>query len=195
MRPVLIFARAPRLGEVKQRLAAGIGAEAALDFYRTNLFVLPDRLAGFAPVLVVTPDASALDDHLWPPGLPRAAQGEGSLGLRMQRALDRAEAVPAVLIGSDIPGIQARHLEHAFGLLARHDLVFGPAADGGFWLIGTRRSPLPERLFEGVRWSSRHALADTIATAPPDWTVGLADELEDVDDAPAYQRWRTREMS
>ena len=194
MRPVLIFARAPRLGGPKRRLAAGIGDEAALDFYRNTLFALPARLASFDLTFVVTPDESVADHSLWPAGVSRIAQGDGSLGDRMHRALQQVMPLPAVLIGSDIPEIRPAHLERAFDLLAAHDLVFGPAADGGFWLIGTRRRPLPERLFERVRWSSSHTLADTIATVPADWSVGLADELEDVDDALAHQRWLGREV-
>ena len=192
-KPVLIFARAPRRGEVKRRLAAGIGDDAALAFYRTTLFELTARLRrapGLAPSLVVTPDESLADASLWPPGIPRAAQGSGDLGVRMRRALEGAPALPAVLIGSDVPDIGTAHLERAFALLADHDLVFGPSPDGGFWLIGTRRRPLPAGFFEHVRWSSRHALEDSLNGIPGGWSVALADQLADVDDARAYAEWR-----
>jgi glycosyltransferase A (GT-A) superfamily protein (DUF2064 family) len=69
--------------------------------------------------------------------------------------------------------------------------VFGPAADGGYWLVGLRRRPrLPRGLFERVRWSSAHALADTRAGLPKDTSVALLETLEDVDDVSAYARWR-----
>jgi glycosyltransferase A (GT-A) superfamily protein (DUF2064 family) len=68
-------------------------------------------------------------------------------------------------------------------------LVFGPATDGGFWLIGARRSrPLPRALFAEVRWSTAHALADTLATIPAGYTTGIADTLDDVDDVEALIR-------
>ena len=61
---------------------------------------------------------------------------------------------------------RARHIAAAFRLLGRHDLVFGPAEDGGFWLVGARRRPRLPPLFGQVRWSSPHALADTLADLP-----------------------------
>jgi glycosyltransferase A (GT-A) superfamily protein (DUF2064 family) len=81
----------------------------------------------------------------------------------MQRLFDRAPPGPLVLIGTDIPGITPAHIAAAFRLLGRHDAVFGPAADGGYWLVGLRRRPCVLRPFRGVRWSTQHALADTLA--------------------------------
>jgi glycosyltransferase A (GT-A) superfamily protein (DUF2064 family) len=96
---------------------------------------------------------------------------------------------PVVLVGSDIPAMRPSHIARAFALLGRHDLVFGPASDGGFWLVGARRSrPLPRALFAKVRWSTAQALADTLATIPPDYSVGIADTLDDVDDADDLRR-------
>ena len=95
-----------------------------------------------------------------------------------------------VLIGSDIPDVAASHIDAAFRLLGASDLVFGPARDGGFWLIGGRR--LPRGLFAAVRWSSPHALADTLRNVPPRWRVGRAATLDDVDDDTAYLRWLRR---
>jgi rSAM/selenodomain-associated transferase 1 len=189
-RAVLIFARAPRLGEVKRRLAAGIGEQAALDFYRENVRRLVERLVAapaLDPILVVTPDDTVDYPSLWPPGPSRFAQGDGDLGVRMVRALNAAPGLPAVLIGSDVPGIEPAHLSHAFDLLARHDVVLGPSPDGGFWLVGTRR-PLPGETFRDVRWSSEHALIDSIGSLRPGWRHALADELADVDDAEDHAR-------
>ena len=80
----------------------------------------------------------------------------------------------------------------AFRLLGAHDLVFGPAADGGFWLVGARRRQPPRGLFERVRWSGPHALADTLAGLPRRTQIGFVETLEDVDDANAYRRLRPR---
>ncbi|MGH6660397.1 MAG: DUF2064 domain-containing protein, partial [Rhodospirillales bacterium] len=77
--------------------------------------------------------------------------------------------------------------------LGRADAVFGPAADGGYWLVGLRRRPRRLRLFEGVRWSSEHALADTLANLGGRPHV-LLETLEDVDDGAAYQRWRRQRL-
>ncbi|HEV2303183.1 MAG TPA: DUF2064 domain-containing protein, partial [Stellaceae bacterium] len=115
-------------------------------------------------------------------------QGRGDLGARMRRALARSATRPAVLIGGDIPGITARHIAEAFRRLRRHDLVFGPAEDGGFWLVGARPMRHLPAMFADVRWSSPGALADTLAGLPRRLSVGFAARLEDVDDGEAYRR-------
>jgi glycosyltransferase A (GT-A) superfamily protein (DUF2064 family) len=103
----------------------------------------------------------------------------------MRRALAASGPGPAVLVGSDIPGLTATHIAAAFRLLGRHDVVFGPARDGGFWLVGCRHRA-PD--FGEVRWSSRHALADTLANLPKSLSVGFAATLDDIDDGAAYRR-------
>ena len=91
-----------------------------------------------------------------------------------------------MLVGSDIPGLTRRaHRRRPFALLGRHDVVFGPASDGGFWLIGRRHWP-PR--FGKVRWSSPHALDDALANLPHTLSVGFAARLDDVDDGAAYRR-------
>ena len=76
--------------------------------------------------------------------------------------------------------------------LGRHDIVFGPAEDGGFWLVGARRSPRLPPLFGAVRWSGPHALADALANLPRRVSVGFAARLEDVDDAEGLRRLAPR---
>jgi glycosyltransferase A (GT-A) superfamily protein (DUF2064 family) len=97
----------------------------------------------------------------------------------------------AIIVGSDIPELRAHHVACAFRTLGSHDAVFGPASDGGYWLVGLRRSrPLPRALFQGVRWSSPHTLADSRATLPKTWSVASAALLDDIDDAEDYRRWQ-----
>ncbi len=188
---VVIFAKAPRLGQVKTRLAAAIGEPTALNFYRETLFTVTARLAANAQwriVLAVTPDTSVDEPEIWPPGVGRVPQGEGDLGARMLRFLERARPVAPVLIaGSDIPQLNAGHIARAVRQLTTADLVFGPASDGGYWLIGTSRPP-PATLFKDVRWSTEHALADTQRNADS-LTIALADTLADVDDGADYTQF------
>src|SRR3712207_3493637 len=136
---LIIFAKAPVLGQVKTRLAATIGDEAALAFYCQTLTDVVNRLDGGGPWrtrLAVTPDEAVGKAHLWPTATPRVAQGSGDLGTRMGRFLARAtRTAPVAIVGSDIPGLTAAHIEQAFQALRRHDLVLGPATDGGYWLI------------------------------------------------------------
>jgi rSAM/selenodomain-associated transferase 1 len=190
-RHLILFVRAPALGAGKRRLARDIGDVAALRFERLMLARLLRRLVRdrrWRPRIAVTPDRARHRRRLWPRGIRIAAQGRRDLGERMRRALAECPPGPAVLIGTDIPALGAHHIAEAFGLLGRHDLAFGPAADGGFWLIGARRSPRLPRLFGDVRWSGPHALADVLANLPPNVSVGLAATLEDVDDGESYRR-------
>src|SRR5690606_22025805 len=140
--------------------------------------------------LAVTPDR-AIDSPALPPGPRRLAQGPGDLGARMARALASVPPGPAVLVGTDIPDMGAAHIARAFRLLGRHDAVFGPARDGGYWLVGLRRTPRFIDPFAGVRWSGPDALADTLANLRHR-RVALLDPLEDVDDGASHARWRRR---
>jgi glycosyltransferase A (GT-A) superfamily protein (DUF2064 family) len=97
-----------------------------------------------------------------------------------------------VLVGADIPALGPHHITAAFRLLGRRDLVFGPAADGGFWLVGARRSPRLPPLFGQVRWSSPYTLEDALTNLPRGVSAGFAAPLEDVDDGEAYRRLMPR---
>jgi rSAM/selenodomain-associated transferase 1 len=192
---LVVLAREPRLGAVKRRLARGIGPVAALGFYRAALAALLRRLSRdprWTLIVSLTPDRGRLPG---PWGLLR--QGRGDLGARMRRPMRRPPLGlppgPVVVIGSDVPGIRPRHVADAFRALGRHPFVLGPAEDGGYWLVGARRRPAePHDLFRGVRWSTPHALADTLANLGPGRTAALVATLPDVDDEAAWRRWRSR---
>ena len=196
MRParhLIVFLRAPRLGAVKTRLAADIGALAAWRFYRGCTARIIGRVARdprWCTRLAVTPDRFA-GAGFWPAHLDRMAQGRGDLGDRMARAFGRLPPGPAVIVGSDMPELDAAHVARAFLALGRHDAVFGPATDGGYWLVGlARRRPPPRGLFLGVRWSTEHALADSLASLPGRYRIALLEQRADIDDGADYRRWR-----
>ncbi|MEN8195344.1 MAG: DUF2064 domain-containing protein, partial [Pseudomonadota bacterium] len=95
-----------------------------------------------------------------------------------------------VIVGSDIPDVAPAHIDRAFAALGGHDTVFGPAVDGGYWLVGARRRPrTPGDLFSGVRWSTPHALGDTLANLGGA-SHALVDTLEDIDTRAAFEHWR-----
>ena len=192
MRPtrhVIIFARAPRIGAVKRRLSADVGDLAAWRFYQRETARLIAELRSLQRTtvrLAVTPDGFAGCGRFWRPGIPRIPQGRGDLGARMARIVHAHPHAPVAIIGSDIPGLTAVHVEAAFDALESHDAVIGPAHDGGYWLVGFRQRPAsPGRwrpgLFRNVRWSSPHALEDTLRTFPSTWRVDMLDTLRDVD--------------
>lgn len=121
---------------------------------------------------------------------PVISQGPGDLGARMARVFQSLPPGPALIVGTDIPALTTRHVARAFAALDGADAVFGPAADGGYWLVGlARRRPLPDP-FVDVAWSTPHALSQTLANLPKAARVALVDTLEDVDDRAGYERWR-----
>jgi uncharacterized protein len=192
---LVLFVRAPVLGAGKRRLAREIGDVAALRFERQMLALLLRRLAPdrrWRLRIAVTPDRAR--PHLPSRHAPiqRVGQGGGDIGERMRRAIATCPPGPVVLVGADIPALAAHHIAAAFRLLGAHDLVFGPAEDGGFWLVGARRRPRLPSLFTRVRWSTPFALADALADLPRQTEVGLLDPLADVDDADAYRRLAPR---
>jgi rSAM/selenodomain-associated transferase 1 len=181
---LVVMVKEPRPGRVKTRLARGIGPVAAAWWMRHQVARLLRRIRDprWEVRLAVSPDR-ALRSAVWPADLPRVAQGGGDLGARMGRILSRRSnpsGSPTLIIGSDIPGVTRAHIARAFRALASHDAVVGPAPDGGYWLVGIRRAP-PAGMFDGVRWSTDHALADTLASIPS-LRVAVTDTLSDVDD-------------
>ncbi len=185
-RPTLIvMVKEPRPGRVKTRLGHEIGMVTAAWWFRHQVSVLLRRLRDprWQVVLAVSPDNSALTGRIWPCDLPRIAQGQGDLGQRMARAMGRFPIGPVCVIGADIPGIRRAHIARAFKALGRANAVFGPAPDGGYWLVGLKRGGLARRdMFREVRWSSRHALADSAAALSHLRQVRV-DTLADVDTA------------
>jgi hypothetical protein len=182
------MAKSPLAGLAKRRLAKDVSQAEAVRFYRACLSHTVMRLSGDArwqTLLAVTPDAD-LAAPFWPSGIPRLPQGRGDLGRRMQSLFDRLPPGPAIVIGSDIPGIRRHHIAVAFRLLGNADAVLGPAKDGGYWLIGLRRRPRVLRPFVRVRWSSPHALADTLKNLSEN-SVVFAETLSDVDGAETYR--------
>jgi rSAM/selenodomain-associated transferase 1 len=198
-RQLIVFARAPQYGAVKTRLAAEIGAGAAWRAYQAMTATTLARLAPspyWSTQLAVTPVAFAARGRFWPKAIMRSTQATGDLGHRMAMALAGAVCHgPTIIVGSDIPAITAIHIRAAFESLARHDVVFGPATDGGYWLVGVRQG-LPEaglrHLFDTVRWSSGDALVDTVRNVPSTWRIGYTPTLRDVDTAADLAAWLRR---
>ena len=182
---VVLMLKEPRPGRVKTRLGRDIGMVEAAAWFRRQALRTIDRLRDprWALTLAVSPDAEGLTSRVWPEDLPRIAQGNGDLGARMGRIFRGLSPGPVLIVGADIPGLSSRHIASAFRALGNAEAVFGPATDGGYWLIGLKRvQAIPPLLFEGVRWSSEHALADTVRTLKTD-RVSLIDTLSDVDTA------------
>lgn len=213
---LLIFARAPRIGEVKSRLARTIGVELATGLYRA---MLRDTLAlarvletreNLSPIVVFTPhdafeSAPSLSDF-WTGA--RVAQSENDLGKRMSAAANWAFAYGAknvFLVGTDAPDLPPHLFSQAAKSLQSFDAVAIPARDGGFVLWGARGSL--HNVFADVDWTRNHTLAPVLANAARrQLTVEKLESWSDVDEwndvralwtrlqkgesgAPETQRW------
>ena len=167
-----IFAKAPLVGQVKTRLCPPLLPAEATKLYRCFLLDSVARACSVPDVdvcLAFTPiDSESLFRELLPFSLRYLPQRGASLGEReanvftdlLQVGYDRV-----IIVGSDIPTLPLAHLENAFILLAdpQNDVVIGPSADGGYYLLGARR--LHSILFENINWSTATVFAETLAQA------------------------------
>jgi rSAM/selenodomain-associated transferase 1 len=182
-RTLVIMVKEPRPGRVKTRLGRDIGITAAAWWFRHQTTRLIRRLADprWQIVLAVSPDRAGMQSRVWTDCCQRQPQGRGDLGDRMARLLRSQRPGPVCVIGADIPGVTRRHIAAAYRELSRADMVIGPAPDGGYWLIGLQHpARVPLSLFDDVRWSSPHAMADTVASVPS-LRVAYTATLQDVD--------------
>jgi uncharacterized protein len=182
---LIIFLKAPRVGTVKTRLDATLGAQAACLAYQILVDTLLGNLSALKNVeLRHAPDEASREMEPWlRQGWTAQGQGEGDLGERLGAAFDAAwmsGCRRVVIIGSDCPEVTARDVRSAWRELRTHDLILGPANDGGYWLIGLSQ-PRPA-LFEGIAWSSDTVFRETLERARR-WAlkVHLLRTLTDVD--------------
>lgn len=182
---IAIFVKTPGFSPIKTRLAATIGQQAAEDFHRLAAKAVAEvasdpRLArtGATAVWAVA-ESDAMDAPAWR-DMPRIAQGEGDLGVRMRRVYDtlRAEYGAALLLGADAPQIRVDDLVMACTALIANDYVLGPSEDGGFWAFGGKIAA-PDDAWLRTPWSQTDTRARFVATLRGD-IAGLR-TLRDVD--------------
>ncbi len=194
-----IIAKAPRVGLAKTRLGRAIGHEAAVSLYRAFLRDLGARFADapFKCGWYVTPpdawdDISPLVDPCGHDGRV-LLQKDGDLAERQRELFSGAAArgeERVVLIASDSPQLTIGVVEEAFRELDRHDLVFGPTYDGGYYLIGMHCQGLYD-VFGGVPMSTGTVLGDVVARAGSlGLSVGWVETTFDVDEAEDLQHLR-----
>ncbi len=158
---ICVFAKPPRAGEVKTRLAPRFGLERAAMIAQALLedaITAAMQVNGAHVVLSVT---SPFDLPPFP-AVPQWSQPDGDLGSRIESSMHRALAgAPcAVAIGADTPGLRSELIEAAIQQLESCDAVLGPTEDGGYYLLAMKRCPVG--LLQGVRWSQTYTLSDTI---------------------------------
>ena len=189
---LVIFARRPAYGVGKRRLAAEVGELAALRFQRRALATLLRELCRdprWRTWVAVTPDRPTE----WVKGSGSIAQGRGDLGERLSRVGKRLPRGALVILGSDAPQVRRTDVAAAFRMRGGCEAVFGPAVDGGYWLVGLSEKGRMRQPFADVRWSTAYALGDTLNNLQGR-RVGFLRELEDVDDAGSLHRLRSSDQ-
>lgn len=201
---LIVFTRFPEPGETKTRLIPVLGKRGAARLQRqmtehilATAATLNGRNGLSVEVRHAGGDAGLMQDWLGSHLICRP-QGNGHLGQRMRRAFEAAfqeKAAAAVIVGSDIPGISAEIIQQAFGALYENDLALGPARDGGYYLMGIRRTLAAKtygRLFDGIDWGTDNVLSQTLQIANGlKLRLTLLECLADVDrpaDLPAWQQ-------
>lgn len=194
---LLVFLKIPEPGKVKTRLAATIGHERAAALYREWIGIVLRALQPLRTRMEVigyvdglpecTGEWHGLADDWWP-------QPDGDLAARLSAGFEAAHRYNCVVlaVGTDCLELDASLVGGAIDALAQHDAVFGPAADGGYYLVGTARH-LPG-FFEEIRWSSQQTLSDHLARCGEQgWSVAQLPLRHDIDTWDDYQAYLTRQ--
>ena len=200
---LIVFTRFPDPGKTKTRLIPKLGAKGAARLQRqmTEHIIATAARVSNRPGLTIEVrheggNAGLLQEWL---GLQFSyrPQGPGDLGRRMARAFEAAfrdSKEAAVIVGSDIPGISPDIIQQAFEGLQKNDLVLGPARDGGYYLIGMKKTMPAEtypRLFDGINWGTGEVLSQTLQTARESGLrFVLLESLADVDRPDDLHIWQ-----
>ncbi len=200
---LFIVARLPVAGQTKTRLSQGIGVERATDLYRAFLRDLGERFTQAAARdgydlywFYAAPDGidAAAFAACVPPGGTLHSQEGADFAARLWHGFETLSArgyERVVVIGSDSPHLPAAWVRQAFAALATHEVVIGPAQDGGYYLLGQRASPAPVDLFTGIKMSTATVCAETLARAEAaGLRVARAPATFDVDEAADLERLR-----
>ena len=190
---IQILCKAPVLGKVKTRLIQEMGKRRALDLYLKMFERLMAELSAswFKTELWISPDK----DHVFFEryAFARFQQAGPDLGGRMSTVLrdglNRYESV--ILVGTDLPLVNRSYIEQAVNALRDHDVIIGPAEDGGYGLVGVK-GEIPD-MFSDIDWGTERVLSQTCARLNRDGLdFGLLPLIWDVDrpaDLPRYEAW------
>ncbi len=187
---VLVFQKNEVLGKVKTRLAASVGEKQALEIYLQLLDKTYLALRDIS-VSTITYFSEFIPDNPIHSAENKLVQVGQDLGERMKNAFAgcfESGMQKVVLIGTDCPSLEGKHIIQAFEALDQSDLVLGPAKDGGYYLIGMKCRA--NFLFEGITWSSELVLSQTLALAAAQGLqTSLLPVLEDIDTLEDWERY------
>lgn len=196
---LIIFTRYPEPGLTKTRMIPALGTQGAANLQRqmTEYTLSKVRELQSCHSIAVEVHFDSGNQQLMQDWLGSdiiyQPQGQGDLGDRMARSLSfalQSGTERVVIIGTDCPGLDAQLMAQAFHQLHCHDLVLGPAIDGGYYLLGLRYF-IPE-LFSGINWGTAEVLQQTVDIAKKlDLSVAYLPQLADVDrpeDLPVWEQ-------
>jgi len=185
---ILLFIKVPIKGQVKSRLAADVGEEAALDLYKSFVLDIIDTLEGSGYTLRICyypHDRADMFTSLFGIRYRMMPQEGKDLGEKMENAFKQIFSegyTRAILIGSDIPDLAPAVLRDALESLTKNDVVIGPASDGGYYLIGFHKDSLLPRIFHNREWGTERVFQDTMdILRNTSLRVHLAPQWSDVD--------------
>lgn len=178
---VIVFVKNITLGKVKTRLAKTIGNQAAFEVY-TQLVGVTEEATTKLKADKHIYFSNSIVEHQWKSETKFVQEGLG-LGERMKNAFKKGFKdgyKKIVLIGSDLPDITAKDIHQGLDSLKKNDIVFGPAEDGGYYLIGL--SKMNEAVFDNKPWSAPNLLKETLLELKTtSHTVSLLRILNDID--------------
>ena len=184
---LVLFTRYPDPGQAKTRLIPAIGAEGAAKVHKKlteNTVDLLRRNGQPVEIHFSGGDIGQFTDWLGCDA-KYVAQPDGDLTIKLLAALEPA---PLIFFGSDTPDLKQSHIQKAMEGLDIHDLIIGPAEDGGYYLIGMREHH--SFLFEGIPWSTNAVLKETLQRAEKhNLSVKLLETLSDCDRPEDLSRW------
>lgn len=161
---VIVFAKNPELGKCKTRLAKSIGDEKALEIYKKLLKHTAQTIGNVNASRVVFYSEEIQTQDFWDDTLfQKQVQSEGHLGKKMQDAFEWGFAQgysKICIVGSDLLELRASDLENAFRELEQNEMVFGPAYDGGYYLMGMTQ--FYKQAFLEKAWSTETVLEKTV---------------------------------
>ncbi len=178
---VIVFVKNIKLGKVKTRLAKTIGNQGAFEVY-SDLVKVTENATENLKIDKYIYFSDAVVNTKWQNDF-KTTQNGADLGERMKNAFENgfdAGYNRIVLIGSDLPDIEAKHIEVGLNKLKETDVVFGPAEDGGYYLIGL--SKMHECVFNNKPWSQTNLLKETLTELQKNnITFSTLEVLNDID--------------
>ena len=165
---VVLFVRSPERGRVKSRLAAAIGGKMAREIYKGFVLDILETLNGgrYPFRIFFYPGNSEERMVKWlGKNFVYVPQRGSGIGKRMENAFAESFSMGAqkvVLIGSDIPDLPNSIIHRAFLSLGKSDAVLGPASDGGYYLIGFKKTSFLPDVFHGIPWSTPFVYRETM---------------------------------